>query len=90
VHVARARNRAGMPVLTPGTGAERGAGAGKRLPALAQVSSAKTVCRRCAVNAACLSLGLKTSQEGIWGGTTREGRRAMRPRPDLAEDRAGR
>jgi WhiB family redox-sensing transcriptional regulator len=66
-------------------------------PTLAQVSSAKAVCRRCAVNAACLSFGLETRQEGIWGGTTREERLAMRPRPaahadhpDPAEDRTGR
>jgi len=49
-------------------------------PAAAQASAAKAVCRRCAVNAACLSFGLETSQEGIWGGTTPEERRAMRPR----------
>jgi WhiB family redox-sensing transcriptional regulator len=58
-------------------------------PALAQVSAAKAVCLRCAVSTACLSFGLQTSQEGIWGGTTREARRALRPRPH-AEDRAGR
>ena len=39
-------------------------------PALAQVSAAKAVCLRCAVSTACLSFGLQTSQEGIWGGTT--------------------
>jgi WhiB family transcriptional regulator, redox-sensing transcriptional regulator len=50
-------------------------------PALAQVSSAKAVCRRCAVNTACLSFSLETRQEGIWGGTTGEERLAMRPRP---------
>jgi WhiB family transcriptional regulator, redox-sensing transcriptional regulator len=65
-----------------------------RGPALAQVSFAKAVCRRCAVNAACLSFGLETSQEGIWGGTTREERRAMpaarADRPDPAEDLTGR
>ena len=59
-------------------------------PALAQVSAAKAVCRRYAVSTACLSFGLQTSQEGIWGGTTREERRAMRARPDPAKDRAGR
>ena len=58
-------------------------------PAAAQASAAKAVCRRCAVNAACLSFGLETSQEGIWGGTTREERRAMRARPH-GEDRTGR
>jgi WhiB family redox-sensing transcriptional regulator len=69
-------------------------------PALARASAAKAVCRRCAVSAACLSFGLETRQEGIWGGTTGEERRAIRPRPAEpaapadrpapAEDRAGR
>jgi WhiB family transcriptional regulator, redox-sensing transcriptional regulator len=59
-------------------------------PALAQVTAAKAVCRRCTVSTACLSFGLETSQDGIWGGTTREERRGMRPRPGPAEDRAGR
>ena len=58
-------------------------------PALAQVSAAKAVCRRFAVSTVCLSFRLQASQEGIWGGTTREARRALRPRPH-AEDRAGR
>ena len=38
--------------------------------ALHQVNAAKAVCRACAVRAACLSVGLQTSQDGIWGGTT--------------------
>jgi len=59
-------------------------------PAAAQASAAKAVCRRCAVNAACLSFGLETSQEGIWGGTTPEERRAMRPRPADPAARADR
>jgi WhiB family redox-sensing transcriptional regulator len=46
--------------------------------ALRQVNAAKTVCRACAVRAACLSFGLQTSQDGIWGGTTPEERRALR------------
>jgi WhiB family redox-sensing transcriptional regulator len=50
-------------------------------PALDQVSAAKAVCRGCAVNAACLSFGLETGQEGIWGGTTPEERHVMRRRP---------
>jgi WhiB family transcriptional regulator, redox-sensing transcriptional regulator len=49
--------------------------------ALDQVSAAKAVCRGCAVNADCLSFGLETGQEGIWGGTTGEERHAMRRRP---------
>jgi WhiB family redox-sensing transcriptional regulator len=43
--------------------------------ALRQVNAAKAVCRACAVRAACLSFGLQTSQDGIWGGTTPEERR---------------
>jgi WhiB family transcriptional regulator, redox-sensing transcriptional regulator len=46
--------------------------------ALRQVNAAKAVCRACAVRAACLSFGLQTSQDGIWGGTTPEERRALR------------
>lgn len=49
-------------------------------PALAQASAAKAVCRRCAVSAACLSFGLETRQEGIWGGATLDERRAARRR----------
>ena len=47
-------------------------------PALQQVSVAKAICQRCAVRVACLSYGLQTSQDGIWGGTTREERHALR------------
>jgi WhiB family redox-sensing transcriptional regulator len=46
-------------------------------PALHQVNAAKAVCLRCAVRAACLSYGLETRQEGIWGGTTWDERAAM-------------
>jgi|SRR5580700_3783744 WhiB family redox-sensing transcriptional regulator len=46
--------------------------------ALRQVNAAKAVCRACAVRAACLSFGLQTSQDGIWGGTTPEERHALR------------
>jgi WhiB family transcriptional regulator, redox-sensing transcriptional regulator len=45
---------------------------------LRQVSAAKAVCRGCAVRAACLSFGLETRQDGIWGGTTSEERGALR------------
>lgn len=53
-------------------------------PALQQISAAKRVCLRCPVRAACLSFGLTTPQDGIWGGTTPEERRAMRKHPALA------
>jgi WhiB family transcriptional regulator, redox-sensing transcriptional regulator len=49
-------------------------------PRLVQVTTAKAACRRCAVNAACLTFGLQVSQEGTWGGATREERRAMSAR----------
>jgi WhiB family transcriptional regulator, redox-sensing transcriptional regulator len=47
--------------------------------ALQQVRSAKAVCVRCEVRASCLSYALETTQDGIWGGTTRDERIAMRP-----------
>ena len=45
---------------------------------LSQINAAKAVCRGCAVRAACLSYGLQTRQDGIWGGTTTEERGAIR------------
>jgi WhiB family transcriptional regulator, redox-sensing transcriptional regulator len=53
-------------------------------PALQQISAAKRICLRCPVRPACLSFGLKTLPEGIWGGTTPEERRIMRKHPALA------
>ena len=50
-------------------------------PALEQVNAAKRVCLCCEVRSACLSFGLKTPQDGIWGGTTREERSAIRKHP---------
>jgi len=47
-------------------------------PALHQIDAAKAVCLDCAVRAACLSYGLETRQDGIWGGTTWDERAAMR------------
>jgi WhiB family redox-sensing transcriptional regulator len=55
---------------------------------LRQINAAKAVCRRCAVRAACLSYGLETWQDGIWGGTTWEERLAMREPPDWPGRRA--
>jgi WhiB family redox-sensing transcriptional regulator len=43
-----------------------------------QAEVAKTVCGGCDVRASCLSYALETMPEGIWGGTTREERRAAR------------
>ena len=45
---------------------------------LDQVNAAKAVCRGCPVRAACLSFGVATRQDGIWGGTTSEERSAIR------------
>jgi WhiB family redox-sensing transcriptional regulator len=47
-------------------------------PALREIDAAKAVCRSCTVRAPCLSYGLETRQDGIWGGTTMEERFAMR------------
>jgi len=49
-------------------------------PAVQQISAAKAVCGRCAVRVMCLSYALSSAQDGIWGGTTGEERRAMRER----------
>ena len=48
--------------------------------AVQQVNSAKAVCHRCKVGETCLSYALQTMPHGIWGGTTREERIAMRLR----------
>lgn len=50
-------------------------------PALDQISAAKAICRRCAVRQPCLSYAAATMQDGIWGGTTRDERRALRGPP---------
>jgi WhiB family transcriptional regulator, redox-sensing transcriptional regulator len=42
------------------------------------VSAAKAVCGRCPVLRSCLAYALRTGQDGIWGGTTTDDRRAMR------------
>ena len=54
-------------------------------PALDQTNAAKKVCLRCLVGAACLSFGLQTPQDGIWGGTTREERSRLRRHPARVE-----
>jgi len=45
---------------------------------LPRVRAAKAICQGCAVRDPCLSYGLATRQEGIWGGTTLEERSASR------------
>ncbi len=46
-----------------------------------EIDAAKAVCRGCTVRSACLSFGLQSSEEGIWGGTTPEERHALRRQP---------
>jgi WhiB family redox-sensing transcriptional regulator len=50
---------------------------------LSQISAAKAICQGCAVRDPCLSYGLATRQDGIWGGTTLEERRTIRQPADL-------
>jgi WhiB family redox-sensing transcriptional regulator len=45
-----------------------------------QINAAKAVCGRCAVRESCLSYALRIMPDGIWGGTTREERIAVRLR----------
>lgn len=47
-------------------------------PAVAQIAEAKRVCFQCSCRAACLEFALTTNQDGIWGGSSEEERRAMR------------
>lgn len=59
-------------------------------PALAQISEAKAVCRRCPVASTCLTWALETGQDaGVWGGMSEDERRALtrrvRRRDDIAD-----
>jgi WhiB family transcriptional regulator, redox-sensing transcriptional regulator len=45
-----------------------------------QMTAAKAVCGRCSVQGQCLSYAVSTAQDGIWGGTTGDERRALRVR----------
>ena len=45
-----------------------------------QIDAAKTICGQCVVSDDCLSYALRVMPDGIWGGTTREERIAMRLR----------
>jgi WhiB family redox-sensing transcriptional regulator len=49
-----------------------------------QIRAAKAICQGCAVRDPCLSYGLATRQDGIWGGTTPEERIATRQPTYLA------
>jgi WhiB family redox-sensing transcriptional regulator len=55
---------------------------------LPRIRAAKAICQGCAVRAQCLSYGLATRQDGIWGGTTLEERSAFRQPADLPRARA--
>jgi WhiB family transcriptional regulator, redox-sensing transcriptional regulator len=57
-----------FPVVVAGTAAR-------------QAEAAKAVCGSCGVRASCLSYALEAMPEGVWGGTTQEGRRAALKRP---------
>ncbi len=46
--------------------------------ARAALEEAKAICARCSVRQPCLELALETGDEGIWGGTDAEERRAIR------------
>jgi WhiB family transcriptional regulator, redox-sensing transcriptional regulator len=50
-------------------------------PVLDQIGRAKQVCAECLVRNSCLEWALATGQSaGVWGGTTEDERRALRPR----------
>jgi WhiB family transcriptional regulator, redox-sensing transcriptional regulator len=52
---------------------------GTSAPALHQISTAKAVCRGCAVRLDCLEWSLATCQDaGVWGGLDEEERRVIR------------
>jgi WhiB family transcriptional regulator, redox-sensing transcriptional regulator len=58
--------------------------------ALVQIEHAKSVCRSCDVQAACLEFALSTNQEsGVWGGTSEEERRKLRRQRRAAQRTAG-
>jgi len=61
--------------------------AGRSGPALDQIEQAKAVCRRCDVAVQCLKWALDTNQQdGIWGGTSEDERRALQRKARPGED----
>ena len=48
-----------------------------------QINAAKAVCRRCSELQTCLSYAVRTAQDGIWGGATKDERHAMPSREPL-------
>ena len=58
--------------------------------ALVQIEHAKSVCRSCEAQSACLEFALATNQEsGVWGGTSEEERRKLRKQWLARQRRAG-
>jgi WhiB family redox-sensing transcriptional regulator len=51
---------------------------GENGPALAQIAQAKAVCHSCPVRAECLRWALDHGEEGVWGATSEDDRRALR------------
>ncbi|MBV7247707.1 MULTISPECIES: WhiB family transcriptional regulator [Streptomyces] len=60
-------------------------------PAVVQEAEAKTVCRSCPVQAACLEWALENRQDsGIWGGLSENERRALKRRSRRRAESRGR
>ncbi|BFP57225.1 WhiB family transcriptional regulator [Streptomyces fimicarius] len=60
-------------------------------PAVVQTAEAKTVCRSCPVQAACLEWALENGQDsGIWGGLSENERRALKRRSRRRAESRGR
>ncbi|MCI4043390.1 MULTISPECIES: WhiB family transcriptional regulator [unclassified Streptomyces] len=60
-------------------------------PAVVQEAEAKTVCRTCPVQAACLEWALENGQDsGIWGGLSENERRALKRRSRRRAESRGR
>ena len=54
---------------------------GNAHPALRQIEEAKVVCGECSVAQTCLRWALESRQDnGVWGGMSRDERRALRER----------
>src|SRR4051794_4634196 len=57
-------------------------------PAILQIEEAKQVCRRCDVREQCLAWALEAGQaNGVWGGLSEDGRRALKRRSSRARVR---
>jgi WhiB family redox-sensing transcriptional regulator len=87
------RSPAGRPVAVAVAGpgpACRGAGLADWFPASERrAGTAKRVCWGCQVRVACLAWALDHDEFGVWGGTTRKERAALRRARDAAPGRPG-